>query len=581
VTKDFFVTSKFPRNILEEDKAFVSVNSFGKALNEGDEVNYQVFFDSIGSEVGKLNFSGKSFAEKNASIPQLTEGKYGVRVRGEAKGESDGIYLPIEVIKSRVKQEYSANYIVSEGEILSDLITEAYLAKEPVTIVISDEGKGKYFYTLSGYCYGSGSNRLEKKISSFKSDTILKNKFDYDKCFVTAKSLTDFQGSDGGLSQVNWGGSHLDTSLWVTFVSPEKFDIKGLTDYFEGKFADSQGGVLQKIKTAWALSLLGKSKLRELKALIPRVSSFDDKVHLGLALATLGDTEEARNLYLNILADYAYTRSPYIRIDANQNRGSKPEDFIVDTSKTLLLGELVDKKYNSGLYEYVADFRGNLENYLIDLSEIAYLEREIEALPEGDTTYALTTSSGVNTETINKGRSMTYELTESDINLFTFKLDSGKAEILAKYYIGIDGLNTKVSDDRLSIKRSIEKAKPDGSPIQPGDIIKVSLELTLNMDSAPKGSYKVYDYLPSGLSYLENPTAFGLTSDYYPFSRVGQSLIFHTYNSPYVFRGGKKTITYFARASAVGSYTAEPAVFQSLKDLTVLSKTGQLQIIVE
>jgi len=87
--------------------------------------------------------------------------------------------------------------------------------------------------------------------------------------------------------------------------------------------------------------------------------------------------------------------------------------------------------------------------------------------------------------------------------------------------------------------------------------------------------------LPSGLSYLENPTAFGLTSDYYPFSRVGQSLIFHTYNSPYVFRGGKKTITYFARASAVGSYTAEPAVFQSLKDLTVLSKTGQLQIIVE
>jgi len=432
------------------------------------------------------------------------------------------------------------------------------------------------------YCYRGRSNRLEKKISSARSNKLLEEEFDYDKCFIQTPHFEKYQGQDGGLSQVIWGGSDLSTSLWAFIVAPEEFNKESLIKYFESQFANSQGNTDRKIEAGWALSLLGKSKLRDLQGMANSVFSFQDKVNLALALSYLGDNEVARNMYLNILADYGYALPPYIRVDSNQDRGNKSENFVLETANVLLLGEMVEKKYNEGLYKYVNDHRGDLENYLIDLAEISYIKSAIAALPDSDTIFSLTKSTGVENLTLDKGRSKVFELSPADVDTFNFSLEAGKAELLTKYRIGINTLNTKTQDDRISIKRTYSKINKDNSPIKPGDIIRIDLDLTMNLESAPKGSYEVKDILPSGLSYVSNPYSFGLTSGYYFYSDVEKNVLkFYTCNSTYCFKNNKQTITYYARASAVGKYKAEPAVFQSLDNLTVFNKTGIDEVVIE
>ena len=582
VTKDFFVTSKFPQNIIESDEAYISANSFGKALKQDDSVKYNVIYSQNGSEIQKLENSAKAFSEIDFKFPKIGSGTYDVTVRGQTGDLNDGIKLPLEIIKSRLKQDFSVKHIVDEGNKLDNLITDSFLEEEPVVLIVSDKGKGMFFENLRNYCWGASSNRLEKRISGRRADLLLTEKFDYDRCMANNSELSQFQNDDGGLAQVNWGGSFLPTTLWAFIIAPDEFDKEKLTKYFDEKYTNNEGSTTQKIQAGWALSMLGESKLRELKALSSSALAFEDRIYLALALAHLGDTEVARNMYLLILADYGYELPPYIRVDANQDRGNKAEDFVVDTSKVLLLGELVDKKYNPQLYAYVTEHKESLENYLIDLSEIAYIEREINALPDSDTVFDLTTAAGNERSILDKGRSKTYELNSNDINKFNFDLISGKAELSAKYMIGIDTLITKKTDNRITISRKFEKVHDEGKPIKPGDLIRIRLDLTIDLNSAPKGSYIVKDILPSGFSFLSNPWSFGLNDDYYAYPQsVKNVTTFHIYPSLYYFPDGHRNIVYFAKATAAGRYKAEPAVFQSQNDLNVFNKTGEDEVIIE
>lgn len=579
-SKDFFVTSKFPKNLLLDDTSYISANSFGTALSSNNLVDYTVLFNGNDREIKRLEEKEKAFIEKDFRIPDLTEGTYDVIVRGKYEDKEDGIRLPLEMLKSRIKQDYSTKHSLSEGESVQNLISDDYYKDEPIRLVISDQGKGKFFYRLIDYCYSWG-NRLEKKIVSKRSDTLLSDKFGYDKCYVSEPKLSEFQVSDGGLSQVKWGGSYLESSLWAVVVAPDEFDKEAMVEYFESQYNKTNAGSIQKIQSAWATSLLGKSKLRYLQSMISIANSFEEKVYLGLALAQLGDTETARELYLDILADYAYELSPYVRIDSKQDKGSSLEDFVIETSKTLLLGELVYDKYNDKMYEYVNDYRGSLVNYLIDLSEIEYIETAISNLPDGDTAYTLTTSEGQTNGILDKGRSMQYELDERDIENFEFDLIEGKADLFAKYFVGINVLNSKKQDDRISIKRTVTKAKSDDKRIKPGDIVKISFELKMDLDSAPKGSYIINDYLPSGLTYINNPGSFGLTDGNYARQSDDNKITLSTYNSKFIFTNGKATMAYYAKASAVGRFKAEPAVFQSLEELSVFTMTVQDVVVIE
>ena len=156
---------------------------------------------------------------------------------------------------------------------------------------------------------------------------------------------------------------------------------------------------------------------------------------------------------------------------------------------------------------------------------------------------------------------------------------SGKADLDFRYLLGAAGLTSGAKDERLSIKRSYQKAIGDGA-INPGDIVRIKLEVNVT-EAAPVGSYEINDYLPSGLVYLSNPGAYGLTQAKGMWEAENQIVRGNFYYFPKWRQYDDGIRIYFARAAFGGEYVAEPAVFQSLTDLTVWQATASETVRIE
>ncbi|MBW6441805.1 Ig-like domain-containing protein [Patescibacteria group bacterium] len=575
VTKSFFVTSQFPYQFLEKEKATVIGSSYGTALKEDDLINYRALFYKGENELNNSSKTGKAFRSVVFDIPQLDAGNYSAVLEGSTNGKKDGVKLPLTVLNSRFKLENYTNTILNKGDTQTSAGISNVLADEPITLIVSDAGKGIFYNYLKRHCYTS-SNRLEKQLSGVVASSVLNSRFS-EECRKTNEGIDLFQNPDGGLSQVRWGGSNLETTAWAVNINPEPFDKQALSNYFEETLKRSYIGIKDEILALWGLTKLGNPKIIELNFLRERVSDFEDKVILGIALASAGDLENARDIYYGVLTDYAYQSEPYIRI---QNPKEDPETtFILGTSYALLLGEMTDEKYNSSLGKYISDFRGRAENLVTDLSEISYIQKQIDELPDEDTQIYFKSSNVERYENLTKGKSLTYHLSPNDINNFYLKVNEGKAETYINYHVNIDGYKELSQDDKLKIFRSIRKIKRNEEQIKTGDILEIKISFDLDHHASPPGKYIIKDYLPSGLKYISNPLIFGLKTQGWV-EHEDQVITYSFYNSSWWRKHGQKDFVYYARAGSVGTYIAEPAMIQSQKELKNFNSTPENVVII-
>src|SRR3990172_2943833 len=220
VTKDFFVTSQFPKQFLIKDKPELTGGSFGKNLSKDSTVDFKAIFYKDNQEIQSSSKSTQAFKSINFTFPSINTGSYSASLRGKAGDMEDGIRLPFNVISSRLNLEYFKKYELEKGQTMSKVDMEDVKEDKPIKLVINDLGKGIYYSQLTRFCR-SGSNRLEKQIAKSSASKILVDKFDDEKCKVDSSILEDFQYYNGGLSQVKWGGSDLQTTAWAIFVDSE------------------------------------------------------------------------------------------------------------------------------------------------------------------------------------------------------------------------------------------------------------------------------------------------------------------------------------------------------------------------
>jgi hypothetical protein len=98
------------------------------------------------------------------------------------------------------------------------------------------------------------------------------------------------------------------------------------------------------------------------------------------------------------------------------------------------------------------------------------------------------------------------------------------------------------------------------------------------------GSYRIADYLPSGLAYVDNsakindPKSSGFGYGYYRYCTVeGQKIMFYDYNGRF---DREYTYYYYARVINPGSFKAEGTLVQNLtaKDSFALGKDDAVAI---
>ena len=572
-SKDFFVTNEAPRQYLAFDKPMVTTSGYGRALKEGDLINYETFIPIDNQNLAKQAKTERAFKEVSFPIYSLPVGDYKLAVKGTLGNLTDQVVYPFSIIDSRISFRTGKKFSLLSGNSLQGPELGGVKTDQPISLTVSDQGQGKYYDQLERYCY-SRSNRLEKWIARTVAFEILAERFSQKNCGSGDWDLLKFQEISGGLSQVKWGGSNLETTVWAIRADGSKFDQDKLINYLSNQLTQKSANNKQKLLAVWGLAMLEKPQVLLLDRLIDTSTTAEEKLIGALALVSTGQTEKARDLYLDILADWAYTSKPYVRIE-----GQNSDQIVTNTAWAALVGSQVEKTYNEGLAFYLRDYGWQARNVLLDLTYISNINEELAKLPKEATKINLTAGSINKSWDLSKGERERQIIKSTDLPGLKVEVLSGKADLDFRYFLGAAGLTSGAKDERLSIKRSYQKAIGDGA-INPGDIVRIKLEVNVT-EAAPVGSYEINDYLPSGLVYLSNPGAYGLTQAKGMWEAENQIVRGNFYYFPKWRQYDDGIRIYFARAAFGGEYVAEPAVFQSLTDLTVWQATASETVRIE
>lgn len=573
-SKDFFLSSQFPATITLKDTPFIAMSPFGKALKEDSAIPTEIVFYKGEQEIHKNTVNTTAFKEGYSSFPSLPMGSFKVAVRGNYGELQDGVALPVRVIDSRLNFRMTKSKTANKGETISSFDDVNPASKKPVKLVVTDQGKSKYYYDILRYCYQE-SNRIERQIASRKASQILEKRFNALDCINDNTNLSIFQGNDGGLRPVEWGDTNLETTLWAVYVDQTPFNRGKLIEYFTNDNGSFSNTTEEKILSNWGLTLLGVPKVNELNRLSKTATTYREKVLSGLALQSAGETSRAREIYFQILSEYAFTNKPYLRIQADPNKANY-DAYVLDTSYALLLGSLSSGEYEDGLNAYLRDYATQAENVVKDIANIVFIDGQLQGLPQSDTIINFKTSSQNATKNISKEGPLLVNLKQSEVRDFAVNVVEGKAEATLDYFAAPEEFNALKGDDRLTLKRTISKAKGEGSKVKIGDILEVNLRYDFD-DNAPLGCYTITDYIPSGMTYVENPGSFGLSYGnkglLYPIG--GNVLSGCAYNSTWWNSYSNNTSVYFMRVTAVGTFIREPAIIQSTMDSSIFQKTQE------
>lgn len=573
-TKDFFVTSQFPHIVTVKDQPVIAIGTFGNALTEDAKIPLLISVSKDGSEITKNSLTVGSFKENYIDFPRMVPGNYKVTVGGNYKGLTDGITLSSQVIGSRMDFRLTKNNILSAGQTLKSFDGVTTATDKPTKLIIADEGKGKYFYDLYSYCY-QNSNRVEKRIASIKANQILNSRFKTTDCNTDLGGLVNFQASDGGIRQVEWGESNLETTLWATYIDPTQFNKQELIHYFEtyDRYGSTETVTEKGILKNWGLTLLGKPNVNELNRLAVGSTTYKEKVLAALALYSAGNKEKSKEMYFGILSNYAYTNKPYLRIEADSKKRDY-DTFALDTSYALLLGTLNLRDYNTGLDMYLNDYGNQVSTVILGVANMAYIDTILADLPDKDSVISFKTDSQSVNRNISKDGILTLNLAPSEVNNFNLKVTSGKVDATLNYAATSEDFAKLKGDDRLTLNKSVTKVKGDVGTLKIGDILRVDITYGFN-DKAPLGCYNVTDYIPSGMTYLENYSNFGLSigQNGYMYQDGNNKVSGCAYNSKWWNSYTGNRSTYFVRITGSGKFIEEPTIMQSSLDPTVFQKT--------
>jgi len=574
-TKEFFVTSQFPKAVLTKDKPFLAINTFGRILNNNDKIGGKISFYEGDKEISKSDIELTAFNEKSFGFPTLSPGNYKISVSGKYKEYSDTLILPLNVINSRFEFRQVEKKILDKGQKIDSFEALGIRNDKPIKLVITDEGRSQYYYKLYNYCYGD-SNRIERKIAKLFANKIIKNRFNDLGCLSQKIDLSEFQSGDGGLRQVEWGNSDLESTVWSIYIDPSLFDKNLLTKYFEN--AISNGSLEDRILANFGLTILGKNNINELNILLSQTKIFKEKMILALAFEKAGDKEKAKSIYYDILNQYAYTNKPYIRI---QSGAKNMDSYLIDTAYTLLLSSKLEKEYSFGMNLYLRDYQTLAEHIILDIAQISFVDNELSKLPNEDTIVSISSKYQDTINNLNEIDYLSIPLRSDELDSLSIKADKGKAEVSLNYYLSTDEFSKLQKDNRMSLKRSIRKIYGEGKEIKIGDILEVNLEYDFN-DSAPLGCYTLRDHIPSGFTYIDSPWSYGISLE-------DKHLLYETrknvvsgcaYNSPWWRKYTSNISSYYVKANAVGEYVHEPSVIQYSYDPSIFQSTSEEKVVI-
>jgi hypothetical protein len=554
VSLPLFADVTIAKEYLITDKPILKTRAFGASLKTDTIVNF-----SVSTTLFSTSTVGKAFESQYLPLSNLRLGEQRVTITASTSQYYDTLTRTFNTIPSRVQTAVRKYYPLTEG------LKPVGSATERTTLTFTDSGRGSVYNNLIELSY-SNNDRIDNRIAKFLSAQARQNYFNEHKEVPEASVWLKYQTGNGGISLLPYSSSDLELSAKIAFAAPDQFDKIALKNYFS-KILQKKDATKEEISEALlGLASLNEPVLLEIKSLAkaPDLKA-RERLYLAWAALALDDREFARNVYFDVLKQYAVESKPYIKINVGKNEEINTE---LSADAAAIGAALNVDYYHTALLNYVEQQKAFLSHF--ELERAIYATRLLPYLNSREAVFTTTINNQSKEYRIPSGGFIQLSVTPSELNSIIFSTISGDVVVISTYQESVKNVGPTTAP--VSIRREYYLAGQKSTEFKETDLVEVRLYPNLASSTFP-GRYQITDYVPSGLKIVSsnyipsNSQGFPgrQCSRWYPYETDGQIVKYSIDKSWNTVQGmcpNIDYISYYARVVTPGTYIAEPSTIE-------------------
>lgn len=562
----FFVDATMNNTYLSTDKPEMRLRVFGSDYDSNKQTEFSIKSQTLSLDKKEVS-NGSSV---NFKLDQMPLGEHEITITAKQGDFSDSVIRKVKIVDNYFSKLESSTYQISDN--LSDIKgnDSGY-----TQLVFSDPGKGKFYQQLKNRSY-QDDIRSDQQVAKYYANKLLSQYFDENNP-TGELDLTNYSQNGSGISLFTYSDNDLLVSAKIADLSPDNISSANLKSYFYGIVNDKGASLYYKIQSLYGLACLNEPILNKIN-LIKEIKdlNIEQQIYLALAMAKIGDKENARLIYSKNIAPKLHTQGAQMWLDQEKDT-TKRVKLTADIA--ILVSHLDIQDDLSKLWDYISNHDPQkdldvLEEVLVAKNGLSYLDKA------SDASFSYQTGNKTDSVDLKNGKTYSLNLNSEELKNLKFSNIQGEINLVSLY-------EKSVKPDELSKDNLINLTRQylvDGKSVNSfseGDIVLVRLDPNI-LTNANDGAYQVIDYLPSGLKPISQFYQPDITLNddcnisWYPVKVVDNAVYFEI-NKDFdkTNKCSNRTLNYYARVVSKGSYIANPAIIQSLNSLNSLNISSE------
>lgn len=569
VSLPFFVDATLSSYYLVGDNPYLRLRLAGVDHNDNETAEFTIQSKTLNLDRKEISKGGEVFIQLGQF---LNEGKHEIKISAKQGNAQDALIKNVEVVKSYFKKAESTQYLLADN--LSNITSN----QDSFTkLLFIDEGRGKFYNTLWANAFISGI-RADQVTANYFATQMLAQYFK-EPAAGGQFDLGSYQMPSGGMGLFTYGDDDLELSAKIADLAPDFISQNNLKNYFNVSLSDKKADIHRIAKALYGLASLKQPVLVKIKVIKENEElTLEDKIYLSLALAKLGDKENARQLYTEAIRPQVRFQEPdgWLAEETDKDKQVKLTSMIAVLASYLNIGG--DKE---ALWNYASSH--SPERDLNELEQIMIMKTELARTKDQVAKFSYELGSKKEAVKLENGQPYLMTLSADEIKTIKFSDIEGQISLIS-FYERNRNPEELIKNDELGLTREYLVNNQSTKTFSEGNIVLVRLDPTIAA-SAIDGNYQVVDYLPSGLRPITQlyerdlPSGDRCDSIWYPSKIVDNAIYFNIWKG---FDKDKycdnRTINYYVRVVSKGSFQANPALIQSAKDLGSLNISDKASI---
>ena len=503
VTQPFYLQTIVTGEYLTGDDISVSAMGVGTEASHGEELEITALLKAPdGTVLDTLEAKGQAGRQIPFNFGKRPEGDYILELSAKSGEYSDALRQPLSVVPSVQTEAVFRNVPFEQISALESV-------RYPVRVTVYNTKLEPYLQVLQHLMYRDTA-RTEALAASYEARKLYNALLPEEEreSVYKDKRLEDiFDWESGGIRILPGSEADPAATAKMLIAAPDLANSRGKKNYFLSILSDPAVTQEQRVYAYLGLAALEQPILRDIQRLATEERPASEKLLLGAALASFGDSAGAEQI-LSSLSGLRREQNGLVWYE-----GVNQEETLKNTANALLLVSLgkTDTTEGDGMALWLVEQTVNdrLADTPVSLELLAYLKNfGFEGLPESKFSYM--EDGKLQEVTLDERGMTTLSFYKDALEKADFKAISGDIAANVRTIAYSSGLST-AGEDLVQISKQYYPVYAENGFIA-GQRVRVECTVTFSPD-APDGSYVFSDFIPSGMRYL--PTQEGYRgSDY-------------------------------------------------------------------